>query len=109
MTLYRVLDEHGHEVAPGDTITDFRGEPMVLKGIGRAPDFGRSGKVYVDGRLGWFNDSVFRLQIWRRVEDSVAGRCWLVKYVSPDVALCEYDDGQRYEVRVSELLETEEL
>lgn len=109
MTIYRVTNKEGKEISPGDEVTDFRGDTRIFEGVGRAPDFGRSGKVYVRGRLGWFNDSVFGLSIARRVEDVVAGRAWLRRYLSPDLAEVEYDDGQVHHVRVSELIETEEL
>lgn len=110
MTLYRVLDENGREVAPGDTITDFRGETRVFTGVGRAPDFGRSGKVYVDGRLGWFNDSVFRLHIWRRVMYIPTGeRGWLTRYTSPTNVWLVLDDESFMDAPAAEVAEVDEL
>jgi hypothetical protein len=110
MTLYRILDAHGNEVFPGDTITDFRGEPLTFKGVGRAPEIGRSGKVYVEGRLGWFNDSVFKLQIWRRVELHETGeRGWLARYTSPTNVWLVMDDESFMDVPADSVRETDEL
>ena len=49
MNEWKLVDEQGNEVRPGDTVVSFRGEPTVITG-GRPPHHaGSTGRVYTQG------------------------------------------------------------
>lgn len=47
---YRVIDEHGNEIKPGDEITDFRGDKVKFDMVTRGPEYNGTAKVAYTGK-----------------------------------------------------------
>jgi hypothetical protein len=95
MSLYRVTNNLGQGVAPFDSIPGAAGERVTFSGVGRPAGYGRSAKVYIAGRIGWFNAEAFNLTVNERVEVKETGaRGWAIGFPDPYSVTVELDGGQ---------------
>jgi hypothetical protein len=97
MSLYRVTNDKGQAVAAGDLIPSSvggRDVQLTFLGVGRPAEYGRSAKVYIDGRIGWLNAEVFGLTVNERVEVKETGaRGWAIGFPDPYSVTVSLDSG----------------
>jgi len=67
---FRVTDKDGNEINPGDTVTDFRGEPATFRAVSREPVLDerlrivlKEAKVVTEERMGEQYASVYKLHV----------------------------------------------
>jgi hypothetical protein len=74
MAKYRVTTKIGDEIEVGDTITDFRGDDWVFRGVERGVEYNGTAKVWASeestGPSRTFYDRVFGLTVETLEDDA---------------------------------------